>query len=61
MVHPDSFAGVMPYEVSFHVVFHTPLSRFADSDRLQPSGRSNGEVTYSIIVILTRGDPPIEY
>ena len=35
-------AGVMPYEVSFHVDFHTHLSRFADSVRLQPSGRSNG-------------------
>ena len=40
----------MPYEVSFHVVFHTHLSRFADSDRLQPSGRSDGRKTFLMIL-----------
>ena len=34
-------AGGMPNEVIFHVDFHTHLSRFADSDRLQPSGRGD--------------------
>jgi len=65
-------AGVMPNEVSFHVDFHTHLSLFSDSDKLQPSGRTDGrgDIGYKRnqqihgfkrFIILTRGYPPIDY
>ncbi len=65
-------AGVMLNEVNFHVDFHTHLSSFADSDRLQPSGRVDGggdlqhkrnqqKNGVKRFIILTKGYPPIEY
>lgn len=65
-------SGIMLNQVDLHVNFHTHLSRFPDTDRLQPSGlySENGDIQYKRnqnlngvkkFIILTKGYSPIEY
>ncbi len=64
--------GLTPNQIDIHVDFHTHLSRFADSDRLFPSGRTDGrgDIGYKKsqskngikrFIILTKGHAPISY